>query len=155
MQIKNAFRFLMRAGKIIFICGLFRQTVSKRRFFSQSPSLFLSLEPKEDEEVSASSPRRLLTKIFESQIFACANSPDKNQPITDSAPWQDSFQKGGRQRMQIKREKEIQETSTMLALTMVLLKILMMLIVGGVFWLVEIILDQQNQFNNVLRGFMP
>ena len=57
--------------------------------------------------------------------------------------------------MRINEEKEIQETSTMLALTLALLKILILTIIGGVFWLMQIILTQQSQFNDLWRGFMP
>lgn len=57
--------------------------------------------------------------------------------------------------MRIKQETEMQESSTVLALTMVLLKILILTIIGGILWLVQIILTQQSQFNELLRGFMP
>jgi hypothetical protein len=57
--------------------------------------------------------------------------------------------------MRIKQEREMQESSTVLALTMVLLKILILTIIGGLLWLVRIILTEQDQFSNALRGFMP
>ena len=57
--------------------------------------------------------------------------------------------------MRIKKEKEIEESGKMLAFTMVLLKILMLTIIGGIFWLVRIVLTWQGQFNNLLREFMP
>ena len=57
--------------------------------------------------------------------------------------------------MRIKKEKEIEESGKMLAFTMVLMKILMLTIIGGIFWLVQIVLAWQSQFNDLLRGFMP
>ena len=57
--------------------------------------------------------------------------------------------------MRIKQEKEIEESGKMLAFTMVLLKILMLTIIGGIFWLVQIVLAWQSQFDDLLRVFVP
>lgn len=57
--------------------------------------------------------------------------------------------------MRKKEAKETDESDKMLAFTMVLLKILMLTIIGGIFWLVRIVLTWQGQFNDLLREFMP
>jgi hypothetical protein len=57
--------------------------------------------------------------------------------------------------MRIKKEKEIPESGKMLALTMALLKILILTVIGGIFWLARMVITWQGQFSDLLRGFMP
>lgn len=52
-------------------------------------------------------------------------------------------------------EKEVTESGTALAITVALMKILLLTITGGVFWIVWFVVSQQNQFNNFVRGFLP
>lgn len=51
------------------------------------------------------------------------------------------------------REREIQESGKVLALTAVLMNSLILAAIGGVFWLVQIIVAQISQLNAMLYGF--
>lgn len=51
------------------------------------------------------------------------------------------------------REKEIQESGKVLALTAVLMNGLILTAIGGVFWLVQMILAQVSQLNALIYGF--
>ena len=55
--------------------------------------------------------------------------------------------------MRENNNKEPQESRKVFALTIVLMKILILTIVFGMFWLVQIIISQGNQFNDMVRGF--
>ncbi|MBS1794636.1 MAG: hypothetical protein JSS81_12320 [Acidobacteria bacterium] len=48
---------------------------------------------------------------------------------------------------------ETNESGKMLALTLVLTNFLLLAIVGGVFWLVQLLLSQTGQLNFLTRGF--
>ena len=51
-------------------------------------------------------------------------------------------------------ETEVQESSKIFAMTLVLMNILIVTIIGGMFWLVQIILMQINQLNDVTRFYL-
>ena len=51
------------------------------------------------------------------------------------------------------REKEIGESGKIFAMTLVLMNILIVTIIGGMFWLVQIIIMQINQLNDLTHGF--
>jgi hypothetical protein len=51
------------------------------------------------------------------------------------------------------REKEIQESGKVFALTAVLVISLILVSIGGVLWLVQMILMQISQLNAMLNGF--
>jgi|APDOM4702015118_1054815.scaffolds.fasta_scaffold637523_1 ABC-type siderophore export system fused ATPase/permease subunit len=51
------------------------------------------------------------------------------------------------------KEKEIQENGKVFALSLVLFNMLILTAIGGVFWLVQVVLAQINQLNALLYGF--
>ena len=55
--------------------------------------------------------------------------------------------------MRKNNENEIQESSKIFAMTLVLMNILIVTIIGGMFWLVQIILMKINQLNDLTHGF--
>lgn len=56
--------------------------------------------------------------------------------------------------MRIDNEKEMAESGKVLGLTIVLTNILLFLMAGGIFWLVQFLLFEQNQFGLLVRGLM-
>ena len=55
--------------------------------------------------------------------------------------------------MRIENEKEMAESGIVLALTIVLMNVLILSVLVGMFWLVQIIISQSNQLNDLVRGF--
>ena len=55
--------------------------------------------------------------------------------------------------MRIDNEKEITESGKALALTVVLTNILLILMAGGIFWLVQILLSQPSRLEFLVRDF--
>ena len=55
--------------------------------------------------------------------------------------------------MRIENEKEMAESGIALALTIVLMNVLILSILVGMLWLVQIIISQSNQLNDLVRGF--
>ena len=55
--------------------------------------------------------------------------------------------------MRIENEKEMAESGIALALTIVLMNVLILSVLVGMFWLVQIIISQSNQLNDLVRGF--
>ena len=51
------------------------------------------------------------------------------------------------------REKEIGESGKIFAMTLVLMNILIVTIIGGMFWLVQIIIMQISQLNDISRFY--
>ena len=55
--------------------------------------------------------------------------------------------------MRKNNENEIGESGKIFAMTLVLMNILIVTIIGGMFWLVQIIIMQINQLNDLTHGF--
>lgn len=55
--------------------------------------------------------------------------------------------------MRENNREEPQESGKLFALTIVLMNILILTVVVGMFWLVQIIISQGNQFNDLAHGF--
>ena len=51
------------------------------------------------------------------------------------------------------REEEIQENGKLFAISMILMNGLILTAIGGVFWLVQMILAQVSQLNALVYGF--
>ena len=52
------------------------------------------------------------------------------------------------------RDNETQETEAMLALTTALMNLLILVVIGGMFWLAQTVFAQFNQFNNDILNFL-
>lgn len=52
------------------------------------------------------------------------------------------------------RNNETQETGAILALTTALMNILILVVIGGMFWLAQTVFVQFNQFNNAILRFL-
>lgn len=57
--------------------------------------------------------------------------------------------------MRVSNKKEITESGKIMALTVILMKLLLLVIAGGIFWLIQFVISQQNQLDSLFRGFMP
>ena len=55
--------------------------------------------------------------------------------------------------MRKNNREETQESGKVLALTVVLMNILILTVVVGMFWLMQIVISQSDQFNDLARGF--
>ena len=55
--------------------------------------------------------------------------------------------------MRENNREETEESGKILALTLALMNILILTVVIGMFWLVQIIISQINQLNDLARGF--
>lgn len=56
--------------------------------------------------------------------------------------------------MRKENEKESNESEKVFALTIVLTNILLLTVAGGIFWLVQLIVSEQNRFDNLVRDFI-